>query len=265
VVLALAHIVAPLGNLLVNAIWARIPFVHYIYLFFQPINFSRQWPHLVIPILAGLAIYLCRKWSFWFYLLCMLSLFVASFIGYEQRRGAVSLIGLFLIYLINVGVVAYFLIPTVRRVYMDPRLRWWQTKPRYRADIPARFRDVGDAEDFLLGQINNFSEGGMFMSSPTIPGDQKLIEIQFSYNETAYTCRGQVIHHRHREGFGVRFLKDDTSTSQAAREITRSLKERGNLMQTPSFLEDSFMFWLKKVARTRKGLLPEYVKKTESG
>jgi hypothetical protein len=264
VVLALVHIVAPIGNLIINAHWARVPFFHYVHLFFQPANFAKQWIHVVIPILAGIAIYLCRRWSFWFYLLCMCTLFVASYLGYQQRVGSVSLLGLISVFVINIVLVGYFLVPAVRQVYLDPRLRWWQTKPRYRADIPAQFSEIEGEATLEPGQVINFSEGGLFIKARHLPDDHSVIRVQFHYDNADYEFKGTVIHHQHRKamGFGVQFLEDGEEKS-AAKQVTHSLHANGLLMVDRQYsADDDFTVWLKRLVKTGKGLLPEFTKKS---
>lgn len=264
VVLAAVHIIAPLGNLVLNAHWARLPVLYYVQLFFQPVNFEKQWIHVVIPILAGIAIYLCRRWSFWFYILCMLTLFVASYFGYEQRAGSVSLLGLALVFLINIALVGYFLIPAVRVVYMDPRLRWWQIKPRYRADISAKFKVVDSEDKLEPGHVINFSQGGLFMKSHYLPPDSSVIQIQFHFDNADYEFRGSVIHHQRREsmGFGVQFLEDGHA-KLSAKQVTQVLHEQGLLMvDRQSGADDEFKVWLKRLIKTGKGFFPEFTKKS---
>jgi hypothetical protein len=263
VVLAVVHVCAPAGNLLMNAAWAHIPFWRYIEIFFQPWNLERQWPHLVIPVLAGIAIYLCRSWSFWVYLLCMCVLFTLSYFGYKERAGSVSLAWLITVYVANIAVVGYFLLPAVRAVYMDPRLRWWQTKPRYKADIQARCRDLA-APEFSAGHVVNFSEGGLFLKSDWHPADHSTIQVLFDFQGEAYEFTGEVIHHQQRlqQGFGVKFIESAASRSRA-KKVTAELGAMGLLIKDRSPAGDEhFLNWLKRLMKTGKGFFPEHSKKS---
>lgn len=263
VVLAIVHILAPIGNLLINAYWARIPFWRYIQIFFQPANFERQWVHIIVPMVAGIAIYLCRFWSFWVYLFCMCLLFTFSYFGYVERSGSVSLVGLITVYVANIVVVGYFLVPAVRVVYMDPRLRWWETKPRYRADIKARFRNI-DGADLTWGTVSNFSEGGLFLKSESVPADRSIIQVLFDYAEDSFEFSGEVILHKQRvsQGFGVKFV-DHPLIKQRAKKVTEELDKQGMLIQDRQRnSEDNFTHWLKRLVKTGKGIFPEQSKRS---
>jgi hypothetical protein len=263
VVLAVVHILAPIGNLLINAYWAHMSFWHYIHLFFQPANFERQWVHIIVPMVAGVAIYLCRFWSFWVYLFCMCLLFTFSYFGYLERAGSVSLVGLIVVYVANIVVVGYFLVPAVRVVYMDPRLRWWQTKPRYRADIKARFRDIAGA-DLIWGTVSNFSEGGLFIKADTMPVDRSMIQVLFDYGGDSYEFSGEVILHKQRatQGFGVKFL-DHPMMRQRAKRVADELDAQGFLIKDRErSSDDDFMHWLRRLLKTGKGIFPEQTKKS---
>ena len=164
ILLSAFHCLAPIGNWYLNAMWAQMSFFEYVSVFFQPQNISRQWPHLVLPIIAGIAIYACKKWSFFVYLLCMLGLLLASYFGYSERAGTITMLPIILAYSLNLIIVTYFLVPAVRKVYFDPRLRWWETLPRYSCNILANVNDQGKE---FTGQISNFSEAAFF-SNPII-------------------------------------------------------------------------------------------------
>jgi len=58
--------------------------------------------------------------------------------------------------------LAYFINPRIRRLYFDPKLRWWRTKKRYEAHLPFLMR-VGESWDYPI--IGNISVGGCFVES----------------------------------------------------------------------------------------------------
>lgn len=261
VILALLHILAPIGNQIMNAYWAHMPVLRYIQMALKPHNLSRHWIHFVAPIVAGIAIYACKRWSFIVYFIAMYFLFIASYHGYIERSLTIDATSLLVVYVINISVVAYFLIPAVRSIYFDPRLRWWETSPRYKADFVCQFLDEKNP---FQGQIANFSIGGIFLKSAHIPQDGATIETHFSYEGVNYVFQGQVIRHNSQNaiGFGVKFIPTPLS-QKSAKSLAKILRDKGHELTGRTLTqEDSFMYWLTSLVKTGRGIVPEVKKKS---
>lgn len=260
VILAVLHFLSPLGNFYLNATWARIPFFEYISHFLQPQNLSRQWPHLVLPIVAGLAIYACKKWSFFVYLLSMLGLLIVTYFGYIERASSLSVFSIVIVFSLNIFIVTYFLVPAVRRVYFDPRLRWWESMPRYSCEITA---NIKDKDKDYIGKVANFSEGGLFFQPNYLPADNAPIIISFNYENVPYDFNGTVIHHGQKNlvGFGVKFVHS-LRQKQNAGTLARILADQGKLIKSRTSQDEDFIHWLKKALKTGKGFLPEINKRS---
>ena len=117
VVLALVHVFAPIGNHIMNGYLANITYAEYFSLTLNKTYLLNNWIHFIFPIMAGYFIYQCKKWSLLSYLLCMIILFLNSYMNYVTRSGTMSLTSLVIIYIFNILVVVYFLVPSVRTIY----------------------------------------------------------------------------------------------------------------------------------------------------
>ncbi|MFN7263157.1 MAG: hypothetical protein ACK5UJ_05060, partial [Pseudobdellovibrionaceae bacterium] len=168
-----------------NSLFSPMGFGKYVSVFFQPHNLANQWPHLLLPVIAGIAIYRCRPWSFFIYIFAMLALLVISYFGYQQRAAEVGLWTLGIVFIVNVGVVGYFLVPTVRKIYFDPRLRWWEADLRYEASQAVKFKSPLGQEK--QGTLGNISISGLFIKSLEIPEDHSLLQVQFTESDQVYT------------------------------------------------------------------------------
>ena len=225
---------------------------------------QRNWPMFVAPIVAGLAIYACKQWSFFVFIGSMISLFFFSYQGYLSKAQSIGIEPVIFIFCINTFVVGYFLFPAVREVYMNPRLRWWEAKPRFRCDFQCQLLA---GETTHPGLIGNFSEGGLFLKSEHIPADRSTVEIQFTGpDDKSFSFKGKVIQHdkQTRVGFGLMFIHGRQSLSDA-RTITRYLDKQGLRMgHREKLADDSFFGWLKTLFKTGSGLLPKKDKSMRS-
>ncbi len=257
IILALAHLIAPFLNLVWDAHVAYAPLNYYLPLFFQPHNLAKYWIHFFGPMVAGIAILIFRKWSFYLYVAVILATAFVSYQSYLEKQGQLSAWVLVGAYAVNIFVVAYFFLPAVRKVYFDPKLRWWQTQPRFRISVPCEFT-VGDRS--FSGMVSNFSITGLFVKAEHFPEDQKITEVSFQFKDLKGKFKGVVIRHAraHLEGFGVRFQLDGEGKKSAAR-MAREMKAMGLLMKDRNQNDpDTFWTWLRDLVTTGKGITPTF-------
>lgn len=252
VVLAWLHILAPLGTMMLNAAWANRSLSEHVRLFFLPHNFVTQWPHLVLPVVAGFAIWACKKWSFALYFVCIMGLCAVSYVGYQQMGTQIGVSRLLLLYGFNLAVVSYFLLPAVRKVYLDPRLRWWESSPRYRLGAQAAFR-VGEIHG--VGTVENVSKTGLLIMSNLIPKDQAMIDVDLPFAEETYQLSGRVVHHGSQSsvGFGIRFVLDSQKKRRLS-QLIELLKHQAVRERLPE-PGAGFRSWLRSALRGKE-LLP---------
>ncbi|RYZ84734.1 MAG: hypothetical protein EOP04_17450 [Proteobacteria bacterium] len=139
-ILSTLLIIAPLTNTLIAAWFWEVPLGLYL-----STVFSQSWitvVELLIPLpLAGYCIYRMRTWSY-FTAFGILSLVVLRSIqnGLTMNKiyGGWAL-AIFLV--INLLVIGYLLVPRVRKIYFDARLRWWEALPRFSFDQPVLLSD----------------------------------------------------------------------------------------------------------------------------
>jgi hypothetical protein len=192
-VLAMIHFMEPIAKIFFYSwLWNQSPTI-----FFEPWTLDTAYFRALFffgfPI-AGFAIYMVKNWS----LPVFMGVQAVTLIGHIQNfsRSPES----FPVYLVagvtalNCLVVCYFLVPAVRAAYLDPRLRWWEAKPRYRVNWDFKCDLNGKS---YKGHILNISEGGMFLSfqSPQEFELYKMADFEFSYENFHFKLSGQLVHH----------------------------------------------------------------------
>ncbi|HEY8270342.1 MAG TPA: PilZ domain-containing protein [Pseudobdellovibrionaceae bacterium] len=252
ILLALLHVFAPLGNLLMNSyrsgrsIELTWNFWHY------TLPKSLFFTYVFLPPLAGVLIYICRRWSYWCYVGCLSLIFLGNVYGFWTSVNWINFVTLFMVLLVDVLVVAYFVVPSVRQVYFDPRMRWWETAPRYDFEVPAAMNGQASV-------IKNISEGGALVEAPSSYSEGQGVELTWSYKGESFSLSGKVVYRKPVNslyGFGVRF--DSTSQVQKTMKPLIALlhKEKRMIRNLPG-PEDSFTAWVKKLIVNREGLFPK--------
>lgn len=263
ILLALFHFLAPIGNFFFNAHYVPVDAWTYFMAHFEPVNLGSSLIFFLVPPLAGVAIYVCKKWSFWVYVALMAFILVFSLYNWKSRPEIESIVPLVTLFVVNIALVAYFLIPAVRRIYFDPRLRWWETKPRYKVDYQAQVLFDGKT---TTGEISNLSEGGVFVKLKNGPADNEKVSVQFDDSGKTYKIEGLAIHHENLKsmGTGIRFSHSGESLKELY-QLTKRLEAEGKRIHTRApGPEDSLSSWIKKVFKTGEGLVPKVDDKTKS-
>lgn len=251
IVLALLHVLAPLGNLLLNAVRAGRTFPAQLHYWFEVLPKPLLFVYVGVPILAGIFIYICKRWSYWAYLVCLAIIFASNLYSYWTSMNWSTLIALIVVLLVDLLIVAYFVVPSVQKIYFDPRMRWWEAAPRYNFNHEAV---VNGSKAF----IKNLSQGGMFMTSgPALQANDSL-EISWNYEGQETKVLGKVLY-KSPDGLscGVRFQHTPES-QRTVKDVIDSLHAKKLIVveRLPG-PEDSFGVWLKKLFTKGEGLFPK--------
>lgn len=173
--------------------------------------------------LAG-AVYQVRAWSWWLLLALTVAwggrdVYVYVTQGHAVRQGA--LWAFTAVTLLPLAALALLLQRETRAPYFNPRIRWWESEPRYPVDAPVRSG----------GRALDISESGVFIQrdDPRELGGRDDYVLDLEGGELAF--RGEVCwvsagDAEHPRGYGVKFLEMD---AQTRREVDRLLERQRKL------------------------------------
>ncbi len=117
---------------------------------------------LVFPI-AGIALIKLRKWSYFIFLSMMLYT-IFSLLTYEQYtwpyNSATPFSYHYFIVVISIISLILFLFPSIREPFFNQRLRWWESKTRYKTNINCKIISSKGSFD---SKILNLSQSGVFL------------------------------------------------------------------------------------------------------
>lgn len=206
-----------------------------------------------LGIISGFALYRTRSWSYPVFLAVTAYSVYRSFQSLQPYSREFSLLDLALLQVPNVLLVAYFLIPAVRETYFNPKVRWWETKARYRVEIPAR----ANSDEVI---IENISEGGAFIRASKPPRSSSLL-LTFEFRGERYeiACYAVRFSPDERE-IGVKFDSSRTARRRV-RALIDQLKKAGcatTLLRAPWHQE--LLLWAKRLFLTGRGWTPEVPK-----
>lgn len=253
IVLALLHILAPIGNIILNSYRSGRSYSqtwdYWFYNLPKPLFIT----YVILPPVAGIFIYICKRWSYWCYVACLGLIFLGNVYGFWTSMNLLNFLTLLVVLVIDVLAVAYFVVPSVRKVYFDPRMRWWETAPRYVFNVQG---GMDEEKSF----IKNISEGGAFVETSGTFSEGQSVNLKWSYAGSEFSISGKVVYRKPLPsgiGCGVRFDHTPKTEKLMSALIQKVHKEGKMIRGRLPGPEDSFVVWLKKIILTREGLFPK--------
>jgi hypothetical protein len=224
IIIGLCHIIEPVAKILYySLVLSKNPILlveqqFYSLRFFHIFNFFLSFP------IAGIAILSVKKWSLPVFLTVQI-LVIGDFLFkvptfYENDQFGI-IISSVIFMLINIILVMYFLGSTLRIAYLDPKIRWWETCPRYLVKISAQ-------SQFGAIEIVDLSLSGAYVTVKEKPSDN--FELNFTLYEESFQLICQPVHEiklYENPGCGVLFIRHDKSTTQRLKQVMKKVKKAG--------------------------------------
>jgi hypothetical protein len=250
ILLSLFHVIAPIGNIVMNAFISGVDLRFFIRVLLAPENLTTLLVFTLVPLIGAVLIYICKRWSYYLYIALMMIPFGYSLHSYFSSATIMMTVALVFFYIVNMLVVGYFLLPAVRRLYFDPRLRWWETKPRYQADFQCHV-DFQGQQHWV--EIKNISEGGAFLEAPSDFAEGSELKLFFKDSQGVLQLNGFIVYKRRQAPMGYGFKFDKASSRQPRlKELIQKLRNDGALIQgrVPG-PEDTFVGWIRSLFPSR--------------
>lgn len=168
-----------------------------------------------------------RRWSWYIFL--MNSLFVAyanALIAIRYSESNYKLLSFVVSIALLVGMIMR-VGKEIRVPYFLPRIRWWESHPRYKLSVPVK---VDREKDGFDGEILDISIGGCFVKTRTEMNQNEHIQVQFTIFGEQLTIGGTVVWRSHSsvthpKGVGVKFDVLDPTQKKVMKAACLHLKK----------------------------------------
>ncbi len=216
--------------------------------------------NLTVPsLVASYAVYSIKNWSIPVFFICMFWILLNSVVDLYTHF---TLIKSFIIILVpiicNLLFIYYILIPNVRAAYLDPKLRWWESKPRYLINEQVELNSEIIGEGGLTAKINNFSEGGLFLGTEKKLHVGDVVDVRFEVLKVSFILRGKIVHHiASIHAYGLQFVDLKKEDKKALAKICRELRLQ-NFPETRAKIDwrEDLKKWFADL-KNGKGIVPE--------
>jgi len=258
--LALLQLISPIGDIVIGAYLSHTtPWVYFKFLSVnEPLRFLLG--HLGLQVLCAFAIFSVKMWSLPVFIVACGVNILETALSWRFATNAASMSVLISAHLLNIGLISYFLLPAVRDVYLNRRLRWWENNPRYKLEAKGVLFDSSGSVEV---NVHDISIGGTFISGipGTLPDLNRDMTIQFTYEGVLIQARGKIRHKSSnssdRENCGVEFFDIGPDTKKALKKLTTALEFLG-VERRPERQNawNDLKNWIVGVVTRGEGLIP---------
>ncbi len=264
IILAWFYFLAPVANILFTCVVLKASPIAYIGAFIGEKMWLSLFKIFAVFPLAGFAVYSFRRWSYPVFLCISVFALYSNYRTWVEFPQNFPLHYLIFAYLVNIGVVSYFLIPSVRATYYNPRLRWWESLPRYVVDFEAELVEKGGK--MVRSKILNISKGGIFLRSSAQLDQDETVQVVFQAYGISIQASCTVVHVETSNalpdrGYGLKFmnLRNDSQMRKSIASLILILRKNGVELLSPRIVNKSedFKAWAKTLVSTGKGLVPD--------
>lgn len=257
----------PIFNILITyyLVPGDFAFSDYIYsLFALPSNRMALFSLTVPSLVSAYAVFSIKSWSLPVFFVAMLWILISSLMDLFLYFGVVKSIFLMVIPLVFNGLFIYFiLIPNVRAAYLDPRLRWWETKPRYCINEKVEIKGEGVEVHSEDAMISNFSEGGIFLKTIAIMPLGIIVNLKFSVLGIPMNLNGKIVHQVESiNAYGIQFSGLSRDEKKHLKKLTKELRSQ-NIPGTRPVVnwKEDLTKWIYELKSTGKGIIPDINKR----
>jgi hypothetical protein len=203
-------------------------------------------------MLAGYGLREMRRWA-WYLLLAS-----AALIAYQNAvivrgfAGTHHKIPAYIASLLLLVGVLHRISREVRVPYFFPKIRWWETNPRYKLSVPVKVKHsagkVGEADPTIDGEILDLSLGGCFIKVRSELKQDEKVSLSFKVFGLLVECRGAVVWRTqstvtHPKGVGIKFSLETKMQKRVLRQINSRLRKIAALYRRSRYLmsQDEFL------------------------
>ncbi len=222
----------------ISYIWLSFPVTYFIYaMAVLALNLSGlvkvllspgYWFVCVITVIAGVGI-LRIRWYGWY--LFLISNFLITYeTAYDLSHHSVGDVktAMFFLTVALQGLLIYFVGREIRVPYFFPRIRWWESDPRYKLSVQTKLLREDKSE--MEGEIMDLSLGGCFIKTHSYFTPDENVVLDFAIFERAVRCTGRIVWRTestvtHPKGIGVKFDALNKETTFCLRQATQKLKK----------------------------------------
>lgn len=201
------------------------------------------WPsYFFISILAvtvGYALWEMHRWAWYLFVVTNFLITYLNAVVLNEYGTTHHQVLSFLASFLGLFGVSYRVAQEVRVPYFFPKIRWWESNPRYKLSIPVKISSIDSA--VIEGDILDLSMVGCFIKTKKEMHQDEKVRVQFVIFNLHFECSGIIVWSAKEgvtipKGLGVKFLPLRRPQKRTLRQICRRLKQISDFYRRSRYL-----------------------------
>lgn len=232
---ALIYMAFPVVYISQAAVLFDVPFQNCLTVLLSPFYYILT----ALSIAVGYGLWEMKRWSWYsFVFLNVLIVYENALIVSQYSESHHKLLAFFASVLILWG-IGYRISREVRVPYFFPKIRWWESNPRYKLSVPAKLQRQDGS--LLEGQILDLSLNGCFIKLRSELIADEPLKIAFTIFEIPLQVDGIVVWKTQStvttpKGIGIKFCSLARSERRVLRQVTYRLRKINALYRRSRYL-----------------------------
>lgn len=182
------------------------------------------WIFGIVCVFAAIGIWRVRPWGYILFFIFILGILGGDFYEIFSAHAILNFWEVLNITLVTVGLGA-ILHKHVRAPYFNPRIRWWETSPRKKIDLPTVL--IANGKNINC-QLLDISSSGCFLSNGTDEALElgQIVSVQVTFNDLKFESPAEVMRYgEDPKGIGLMFVQCTFQNKKKIKAIFKSLKD----------------------------------------
>jgi Tfp pilus assembly protein PilZ len=208
-----------------------------------------------LAITVGYGFWEMKRWAWYLFILVDLLIAYQNAVMVNEYGETHHKALTFVFSILIMMLVGYRVAREIRVPYFFPRIRWWESDPRYRLSVPVQLERSSSSA--LAGDILDLSMGGCFVKLRSDFQQDEKVSLAFTIFHVPVRCEGTVVWRTqstvtHPKGVGIKFLELDRDQRRALKIINRRLKRISDFYKRSRYLlnQEEFIKRLQELEST---------------
>ncbi len=193
----------------------------------------------VWAVFAGYGLWEMRRWGWHVFLFSnILMIYGNAVIASDYGESHHKVIG----FIVSVLIILFLVLRLGREIrvpYFLPKIRWWESNPRYRLSVPVSVQR--NSNSILTGEILDLSMGGCFIKSRSELAQDESLTLEFTVFGQTFRFVGTVVWRTqstvtHPKGIGIKFAPLTRFDRRLLKAVVHRLKKISGLYSSARYL-----------------------------
>jgi len=264
VFLSLLQLFTPIGTIFFSSIANRVTFIQQLKIVWAHAPMTDRIIIFIVPIILAWLIYFTKKIGLYLVAATVIYTLTKNLIEWRGFADGYSFLMLLLVSLCNLALVAYLLVPSVREIFFNPSIRWWEREPRYILNTEGAIDLNGQTQPCYLQDVS--VSGASFQCLPGLIHQGDDVKLTFKHGKHEISFLAKIMYERNINVDSTKFGLRRIETSRLSGEyllilslISDLKKENCPITQADADTKKSFMSWAKRAAKSPQAWFPEKI------